>query len=137
MTSYRLRPSTSIPGQQALRGWPEISAALKSERLIIDTYPGVDLDEVIAAFARSGTPVIRTTDLLLPQEDLDRLLAPWVGGSDPVFALRCPLELSAWFDPDRLADARTRSVHGPVLIVGPGATLVSQSGSIVLADLPR
>ena len=137
MTSYRLRPSTSIPGQRALRGWPEIAAAVKCERLIIDTYPGVNLDEVIAPFAGSGATVIRTTDLLLPQEDLDRLLAPWVGGSDPVFALRCPLELSAWFDPDRLADARARSVHGPVLIVGPGATLVSQSGSVVLADLPR
>jgi hypothetical protein len=137
MTTYRLRLTIAVPGRTALAGWSVIAAALTGPRLIIDTYPGVDLDEIVAACARPGVPVIRTTDLLLPQAELDRVLAPWLGGDDPVFALRCPLPLATWFVAERLRAAQRAAADGPVLIVGPGATLISAVGCVVLADLPR
>ncbi|MFM2092715.1 MAG: hypothetical protein RLZZ127_3204 [Planctomycetota bacterium] len=134
---YRLAPAIAVPWAYAVHGWDGVRAALAQPRLIIDACPGVDIAALATHLARPDAPIIRTTDLLLPEADLRRRLEPWLGGGDPVLALRCPLPLTAWFDPDRLAAARRRAAEGPVLVVGPGATLVSADGHVVLADLSR
>jgi hypothetical protein len=137
MTAYRLHPEISVPGGQAVAGWRAVRARLDRGRLIIDACPGVDVELLIQAVARPGVPVVRTTDLLLPEAEIRRRLEPWLGGGDPVFALRCPLGLEAWFDAGRLAAARRQAAEGPILVVGPGATLVTADGHVVLADLTR
>jgi hypothetical protein len=137
MSAYRLQPAIGIPGQRAVAGWSGVRAALGHERLIVDCAPGVDTEEIIRQLDRPGLRVVRTTALLRDEVGIRAMLAPWLGGDDPAFALRCPLPLIAWFDPARLAAARAATAAGPVLVVGPGASLVTRVGHLVLADLSR
>ena len=144
--NYDFAPVVPVPGGHCLwRGWTEVGrqvAAQASPVVVVDCYPGVDLEEVQAALttALQPTMVIRTSDLLLPAAEIDRLLAPWLGGSDPVFGVLCHLELTALFDQVRLAQARAAvAAHrdGILLVIGVGAALVHAGGTVVLADLAR
>lgn len=35
---------------------------------------------------------------LRPQEEIERLVAPYLGGDDPIFGFRTPLRLEEFFD---------------------------------------
>ena len=64
---------------------------------------------------------------MLPAEQIDRLVEPFLGGDDPVFGWLSGLKLPQFFDPARTAALRQSiedSADGLVLIVGCGASLL-------------
>jgi mannose-6-phosphate isomerase class I len=143
--NYDRFPVIQVPGDHQLwRGWESVGRALAARAgsgvTVIDCYPGVDGEELLAALRVALQPprIIATADLLRSPEELDRLLAPWLGGDDPVFGALCHLELEALFDPARLAAARAQAAAGgPLLVWGVGAALVHRGDTLVLADLAR
>ena len=50
---------------------------------------------------------------MLPPEKIDALVAPFLGGDDPVFGFLSGLTLPQFFDEERLASARRRCSASP------------------------
>lgn len=142
---YDLTPTIDVPGGagQAWSGWQDIAAALRgapSRRIAIDCYPGVFVDEVQAALRPwlDGWIWIDSSEALLDEHAVERLVAPFTGGGDPLFGFMSSLELEQFFAPDRLAALQSRAAPPDTIVIGPGASLVAAGDAmLVYADLPR
>jgi mannose-6-phosphate isomerase class I len=152
-SNYDKFPFVSVPGARnaCVTGWTDISARLqqaiagrgsRKSVLVVECYTGVDEAAVLKELQSRLAPdqVIRAADAMWPAEKVDALVAPFLGGNDPVFGFFSGLTLPQFFDPEQLRHCRTQlaQVHeGLVLIVGCGASLISSGDILVYADLAR
>jgi mannose-6-phosphate isomerase class I len=125
---------------ECLTGWEAICASLRqfgSRIIVVETYPGVH-DKDVTALVHGLAPdvVIDTTPLF--RSDLEDVVAPDVT-DDPVFGRLTHLRMADLLDPTALARARASVAQatGSVVVHGPGASLVTDEGVLVFADMPR
>lgn len=154
--NYDKFPAIPVPAAHAREcraGWPAIAARLaeaiaargaRRTLVAVECYPGVHDDAVRTSLAVALRParVEDSKPTFKSPTEIDALLAPWLGGDDPIFGRMCPLELHEFLDPARAA-ALSAALHEPslagtILVVGPGATLLAPDADLlVYADLPR
>ena len=134
-----------------MQSWPAIAERLKravAERnrrkftLVVECYAGVDESEILAEFQSRLAPAFafRAAQAMLLPEQVDNLVAPYLGGDDPVFGFLSGLTLPQFFDPEKVRHWRQsveRVAEGLVLIVGCGARLIAEGDLFVYADLAR
>ena len=134
-----------------MQSWPAIAERLKravAERnrqkftLVVECYAGVDESEILAELKIRLAPAFafRAAQAMLPLEQVDNLVAPYLGGDDPVFGFLSGLTLPQFFDPEKVRHWRQsveRVAEGLVLIVGCGARLIAEGDLFVYADLAR
>src|SRR2546429_7917441 len=117
-SNYDKFPYVAVPdsSRACVRGWPAISARLKEKiaarasgkvTIVIECYLGVDEEAVLSELSAALRPAasFRARDAMLPPTEIDQLVAPFLGGDDPVFGFLCGLKLPQFFDPleiDRL-----------------------------------
>ena len=151
--TYDRFPLVPVPEAEGccVAGWDAVARRLLGmvrERgehrtvIVVECYPGVDEAVILAELTARLRPAlaVRSAEALLPPEAVDRLVAPFLGGDDPVFGYLSDLELTRFFDDARLADLRQRIVREPsglVLVAGCGAWHVAGDGVLVYADLAR
>lgn len=150
--NYDRFPFVPVPGGdgECVCGWEAIGerlrAAVAKRRLVrtvvaVECYAGVHEDDIRRELERQLHPALslRAADALLPSARIDALVAPFLGGDDPVFGFICDLELPQFFDVERLGSLRRRAeaAEGIVLITGSGATLLADPDILVYADLAR
>jgi hypothetical protein len=155
-STYDKMPCIAVPrtANACVIGWDAIAArlrdAVKSRYpgpagrcvVAVECYPGVDEGLVREILRQRLDPMLtmKTEDALRSADEIDALVAPFLGGDDPVFGFMNGLQLPQFFDPDRLDHWRARveqTRSGLVLIVGCGATLLAQADILVYADLAR
>jgi mannose-6-phosphate isomerase class I len=152
-SNYDKFPFVSVPGGEGAcaSGWPAIAARLKqaiAQRggrktvLVVECYTGVNEEEVLRQFQEALKPsiVVRARESMLPPEKIDALVAPFLGGNDPVFGFLSGLTLPQFFDQEQLWSRRKavqRVTDGVVLLVGCGAALIHEPDLLVYADLAR
>src|SRR5512139_1449620 len=134
--SYDKAPFVPVgPASACDVGWPAVVERLrplaKRRRcvLAVECYPGVDVDAVRRALAEGLAPalVVDARRAYKDGSEIERLCAPHLG-DDPVFGRMNGLRLADFVDPGRrhLLEGRVEAVRsGLVLVVGPGATLVT------------
>ena len=110
--------------------------------LVVECYPGVDSAALLRRFQQALAPAlsINAADAMLTADKIDALVAPFLGGDDPVFGFLCHLTLPQFFDSGRLEQLRARIAgvkEGLVLVVGCGARLIAEGDILVYADLSR
>ena len=143
--SYDKFPTVTVPGNhQAWSGqdaWREIARSGKGP-VVVDTYPGVDLDDLVAALTRA-LPEHRILNVeesaAHPISHIDALIAPNLT-DDRVFGVMSHHTLSDFYDAERLADLgrQVSASDVPVILVGWGAALVPlRERTLVLADMAR
>jgi mannose-6-phosphate isomerase class I len=151
--NYDLHPSVAVSGQAgaAVRGWPAIGARIQeavtartSARAVvaIECYPEVFEHEIAAALAEQLRPVavFRSAEAFLPPAAIDALVAPELGGDDPVFGRLSRLTLEQFLDPARRVALRAKVdgvVAGLVVVIGPAALLCCEPDLVIYADMPR
>jgi hypothetical protein len=149
--SYDKFPVVEISGGagQAWRGWPEICRELFSAMdatgtrvLAVECYPGVFQEEIGEALraARLDIELIDMRGALLPEKEIERLIAPFTGGDDPLFGFVSNLSLRSFFELHRLKEIQEQasSASSPLVLLGAGAFLAAPDGALqVYADLPR
>src|ERR1700675_675680 len=132
-------------------GWAavaqQLDAALTGKRsiLCVECYPGANLDEIERGLAPQLRPrlVVRVESCLKSPQELDAMLKPYLGGSDPVFGRMNGVTLQEFLDPRKVADVRkliraSASGDGRILVVGTGAALIAERFDLlVYADLAR
>ncbi|MFO1512626.1 MAG: hypothetical protein U1F83_06895 [Verrucomicrobiota bacterium] len=152
-SKYCKYPVVEVPGGagQCVTSWDAITLRLanvikqraaRRTLLVVECYPGVQEKVVAEELQRRLKPVqtVLVADALLPADRVDRLVAPFLGGEDPVFGFLSGLVLPDFFEPNRIQRLRA-NVHafkdGVILIVGCGARLVADGDMLVYADLAR
>lgn len=130
-------------------GWDAIFASITAAApvdagrkiLCFECYTGVATAEIIEAACRflPAPTIVKSTSAFLTENAIRALIAPFSGGDDPLFGRVSDLEIDSYFDPEKLAAARHRaeSAAGWVVIVGPGASVISRGDVLIYADLPR
>jgi mannose-6-phosphate isomerase class I len=152
-STYDKFPFVPVPGGEraCVSGWPAIAARLnqsvaqrggRKTVLVVECYAGVNEEEVLRQFQEKLKPAftLRAGQAMLPPEKIDALVAPFLGGDDPVFGFLSGLTLPQFFNADQLWSSRKmvqRVTEGLVLLVGCGAALIHEPDILVYADLSR
>lgn len=153
-SNYDKFPVVAVPGsdQACVSGWDAIAHRLRHalptpptsshQVLVVECYPGVDESVLLRELELRLKPVltVHAAQAMLAADQIDRLVAPFLGGDDPVFGFLSPLELSQFFDPKRLTHWRktiSNIPSGLILVLGCGARLLAQGDVLVYADLAR
>jgi mannose-6-phosphate isomerase class I len=159
--AYDIYPSFPVrPGLIAL-GFDALAARIIDSghsTVIIDGFAGVLWEWFVSSLGnaltkRGASARFHSAALALKnEEEINRLLVPFLGGEDPLFGRRCPLPLSAFLDPAILTDLRP-STTGPSrpattgpsrpattglsIIYGAGAALARLKGLLLYVDVPK
>ena len=142
--AYKKEPAVVVEGGagKALQGWSAVAARLAASGrvLVVECYPGVHVEEIVehVAPALGEALVVDTREVLMDEAAIDALVARDVT-DDPVFGHLSLLRLEDFLDAGKLERARGQvaAARGPVLVVGPGASLVTGGDCLVVADLAR
>lgn len=142
--TYNLYPGFPVASGALLVGFSALAQQIAGQAVVvIDGYGGVDwlalragLD---AALRQQGIRAawLDVQTALLPEAQLDAMLAPFLGGDDPLFGTRFSGTLADFFDSSRLSALRPEpGVHMSILY-GPGAALAGWGGLLVYVDVPK
>jgi mannose-6-phosphate isomerase class I len=147
--NYDKYPSVDVPGHRCVVGWDQIAERLKeavrgaSTVIAVECYPGVNELAIVSVLDWKLRPAltVQMPAASLPSDEVERIVAPYLGGDDPVFGFMTNLRLESFFDASELARRRQElddEPSGLKLVVGVGATLVAPKADIIVyADLPR
>jgi len=149
---YDQFPVIPVPhgASQVWRGWDAIAVELKvaAERgaktrcvIAVECYPGLHDAEVRSALQHGLSPrhFFATTAAFKTPAEIDALVAPFLGGNDPIFGYYTNLQLEQFLDPDQRAalTAQIAAAQGLIVVYGPAALLCCTPDLIVYADMPR
>lgn len=129
-------------------GWnaifSKLSACVSGARtvLAVECYTGVLDDDLRERCVQALRPalVVDSKSAFLSPEAIDRLVAPDLGGDDPVFGRLTRLCMEDFLDvaaARAVEEAIRNQATGLILVVGPGASLLVDSDIFVYADMPR
>jgi len=150
--SYDKFPAVDVPGfeHDASQGWEAIAERIQSQLaqagtaplIALECYTGLHDDEIlrfVSGLAEEEQIILTERDLFLPPEQVEELIAPELGGDDPIFGRMTRLKMEDFFDPAKRdpLEERIASREGPLWIVGPGALLLSEADLVIYADMPR
>lgn len=151
--NYDRFPYVAVNGYEdkCWRGWGAIGECLRqaidaitSERKVVavECYSGVLDQEVIPALKASLKPSVfinTEEDAFLAPDQIEALVAPELGGNDPIFGRMTRLTLHDYLDPARAAAVRqqTKEGSGLFIVYGPAALLCCEPDLIVYADMAR
>lgn len=142
--TYDLYPAFPLAQGAISSGWDAVAAnADGAALLLIDGGAGVDWPAVTSAVeqalrSRGRTPLMRSTASVFPTvEDVDRWLAPALGGDDPVFGRRLQGSLGDLVDHGALRALAAQSQDTLVVVVGPAAALADETAPLVYLEVPR
>ncbi|WP_293915232.1 class I mannose-6-phosphate isomerase, partial [Deinococcus sp.] len=136
----------------AWRGWETLTAHLRAAIqagrsqhphfvVAVECYPGLHDGEITSALKHGlqADHWLATRDIFRSEPEIEALVAPYLGGDDPVFGFLSPLVVEDFIDPEKLAALRRRvnSLSGSVVIYGTGAALCAAPDLLVYADMPR
>ena len=129
------------------RGWEEIAPVLRKRgrTIAVECYPGVHVDEIRDALSSGLRPsgMFDTMAAFKSPDEVDALVAPFLGGNDPIFGcLNTTLGLADFLDQGKkqtlARDIAQAASGGCVVVIGPAASLIApQADVLVYADMPR
>lgn len=142
---YNIYPGHKLPEGNIFSGFESLTDAVVDQNLVlIDGYQGVYFEYIISQLQKhlkdKGKKVgVRTTyDFMLPFDEIESLVSPFMGGDDPVFGKVTTLKLIDFFQIEKLIDLDYGSeICDIILIYGPGAFLACDYGFRVYIDLPK
>ncbi|WP_411031237.1 ROK family protein [Spongiimicrobium sp. 3-5] len=140
---YQIFPSFKIDEGSIQQGYKSLAqeiAAFKS--VVIDGYVGVYWDDFIFQLTQElqalGVNSISysTSAAFKDPEEIDTMIAPFLGGDDPVFGKLFHGTLLDFFDGEKLNSIkRTPAVLS--ILYGPGAALCKEDSKVIYLDVPK
>jgi mannose-6-phosphate isomerase class I len=111
--------------------------------VIIDGYVGVFYQQIKealgSALERAGRRLhwIHMEQAFKPEEAIDLLIKPFLGGKDPLFGTRATLRLADFFQEEKLTGLQQHDGADINILIGPGASLAGWEGTLIYIDLPK
>ncbi|MEI6899300.1 MAG: class I mannose-6-phosphate isomerase [Bacteroidota bacterium] len=140
---YDIFPSHEIGSDRIFTGFDTLANFLSGkENLLIEGYVGVYYEDFVCRLSDSLKQLGKMVTLLnvsfamKPESEIDNLIAPFLGGDDPVFGTRTTLSLCDLFDLEKLKEICPED-EVINIVYGPGATLTGIAGTLIYIDLPK
>ncbi len=147
---YDIYPAFPVaPGSVRVGFDPIAEYVARHRRVMIDGYVGVmweslrvRLDEALRALGVRAV-WFDLAGVMKPEHQIDALIAPYLGGDDPLFGRRIEGSLRDLFDPKHLASIDPGPGAGPgaggalTIVYGCGASLVGWDAPLIYVDLPK
>ncbi len=141
---YDIYPSFPIGSGLIKHGFDALASQLsKATHVIIDGYVGVfweDFRERLdRALKKQGVEAnwVAVDQALRPQQEIQALVEPFLGGDDPLFGTKFTGTLLDFFDREQLARLQPSADAKLNVIYGCGAVLANWEGLLVYVDLPK
>lgn len=137
-------------GRESWKGWKDIISSLseavddvlarqESCLLAVDTYPGVDDEELMPAFSALPAQVfVDMREALCPKEEFHSRIQAFLT-DDRVFGHMYFGDLSDFQEPEKIEEMRERlgRANGLKIVYGFGASALAQPDILVYADMAR
>lgn len=144
--SYNLYPVFPAGAAKISLGYDALAAQLlatKPHHIIIDGFGGVLWEHLVeqldAALHRKQIQAQwqNVQAALLPESKINQLIAPFLGGDDPIFGTHFSGSLRDFFDPEKLGRMKPDAASELNIIYGTGAALANWPGLLVYVDVPK
>ena len=141
---YRIYPSLQVGGGKISLNLQSLAEKIAGHQLVvIEGYVGLFFEDfrkyLALALSQTGKRCVWTdiASAMIPEEEVIQMIQPFMGNSDSIFGTRTTLELSDYFDPEKLK--QLTPVHGADIniLYGPGASLAGWTGLLLYIDLPK
>jgi mannose-6-phosphate isomerase class I len=141
---YDIYPTHALIEGKIRTGVEELAAQLiNHKKVIIDGFIGVffeDLRKNLRDYfdcKKLKVQWVDTSVALKPEAEIDKMIAPFLGGNDPLFGTRTTLNLADFFRPEKLKSLALDKLADLNIIYGVGAQLTGVDGLLVYIDLPK
>jgi mannose-6-phosphate isomerase class I len=141
---YNVYPSYPIGDGKIGAGFEVLARRLRGHtRIALDGYSGVLWD----AFRRDLDAALQNLNItvqwismeaaLRPSDQIEEMVAPYLGGDDPIFGKRFPGTIEDFYDLDKLRQLIKNATAKRVVVYGPGAALAFEDSYLVYIDIPK
>lgn len=141
---YVLYPTHSLGKEKIFAGFESLAKEIQHKKtVVIDGYIGVFFENVRTQlhkyFSESGLIVnwINVAEALKPESEIDDLIAPFLGGNDPIFGSRTTLDLNDFFQFEKIENFKINKSSDINIVYGIGAGLTNIEGTLIYIDLPK
>jgi mannose-6-phosphate isomerase class I len=111
------------------------------KRIAIDGYSGVAWGNLRAdlsgGWSTNKRQWIPMRSVLRPSEEIEAMVAPYLGGDDPLFGKRYSGTIEDFYDLDKLRNLVESSTAETVIVYGPGAALAFEDSYLIYVDVPK
>jgi len=141
---YDIYPTHPLGGSRICNGYKSLAKWMKDYRCImVDGFSGVLWDDVQAclqeAFATMGLKIrwVRASHYLKPANEIQQIVAPFLGERDSVWGVRASLTLKDFFQVKQMTALKWEEGFDCTIVIGTGASLVEMDGPVVYLDVPK
>lgn len=141
---YDIYPAFPIGEGQIGNGFSALAGILSQHTtVIIDGFIGVLWNQFQAGVDKSVKAIgkkahwVDVATILKPEEEISKLVAPYLGGDDPIFGTRCDLSLRDFFVIEEVEKLSTDPDSDVNIIYGAGASLAGWQGLLLYIDVPK
>ena len=141
---YDIYPTHVLEDGKIYKGFESLANKLMQHRTILmDGFVGVFFEDfkknLQKYFDQKKLNVhwVDTSTALKSEAEIEKMIAPFLGGNDPLFGTRTNLNLADFFLPEKLKSLALDKTAGLNIIYGVGAQLSEIDGLFVYIDLPK
>ncbi len=143
-TRIKNKENEAWAGYEAIASVIQAAVANKNQRktiIVVECYPGVRQEEIISGLVASLAPalVVRSEDAAMEPSEVDRIVERYMT-DDRVFGYMAPFRIDEFYDSDKIDGVRRlldTAKDGITIVIGFGASLITNGDIIVYADLAR
>lgn len=143
-SGYDIYPSLKLEEGQIFHDLKSLAGKIASQKVVIvDGYIGVFFEsfrnELNAELEMLGKKIHWTNieEAYKPENDIDQLIAPFMGADDSIFGTRATISLKDYLDEGKLKKLNQNQEADLNIIYGPGAQLAGWNGMLIYIDLPK
>jgi len=142
--SYDIIPTHPLVDGNIFIGYENLANRLANENtIILDGYIGVDWKEVITSLIpllekkRLSIALFNIDNCLKSETEIQTMVSPYLGADDPIFGSRTDLNISDYFDIEKINNIKFDQNKNLHIVFGTGASQSNIEGCLVYFDLPK
>ena len=142
---YDIYPSFDIGSKRIFRGIETLAEKIAVEKIVmVDGFSGISfdllktgLDSLLKENHGIAAKWINVNDSIKTEDEITKMILPFLGGDDPLFGKRTTLSLRDFFSSEKLQKINLTDPSKHIIIYGMGAGLINNDGFLVYVDLPK
>ncbi|MBT3209395.1 MAG: ROK family protein [Bacteroidetes bacterium] len=142
--NYDIYPGFKVPENSIKTGYSKLADYIeKHKTIVIDGYVGVNWDDLRKNLSlqlySKGLKVLwyDVSAGIKDVSEIDKLIAPFLGGDDPIFGTRTSLKFEDYFKLEYLNEIKADNDADINILYGSGAALVKWDAPLLYVDIPK